>query len=116
MKIEKMQQNNYTSTNNENNEQLFVMFHMANSITRNASNINNVWYVDSKTSNQMWKIIQGIFHVPTVTKNLILIGQIVATLALAQGQSKGVTRCGPNSRPGSHIACSRECNRETEKL
>jgi hypothetical protein len=58
MKIEKMQQNNYTSTNNENNEQLFVMFHMANSITRNASNINNVWYVDSKTSNQMWKIIQ----------------------------------------------------------
>jgi hypothetical protein len=35
MKIEKMQQDNYTSTNNENNEQLFVKFHMANSITRN---------------------------------------------------------------------------------
>jgi hypothetical protein len=53
MKIEKMQQDNYTSTNNESNEQLFVKFHMANSIARNVSNINNVWYVDSKTSNHM---------------------------------------------------------------
>jgi len=53
MKIEKMQQNNYTSTNNESNEQQFVKFHMANSVTRNVSNINNVWYVDSKTSNHM---------------------------------------------------------------
>jgi len=41
---------------------------------------------------------------------------VVATLALAQGQGKGVARCGPNSRPGSHIACSRECNCEREKL
>lgn len=53
MKIEKMQQDNYTSTNNESNEQLFVMFHMANSITINVLDINNVWYVDSKTSNHM---------------------------------------------------------------
>jgi hypothetical protein len=48
-----MQQDNYTSTNNENNEQLFVKFHMANLITRNVLNINDVWYVDFKISNHM---------------------------------------------------------------
>ncbi len=56
-----MQQDNYTSTNNESNEQLFVKFRMANPITKNVSNINNVWYVDSKTSNHMvrhGKIVQ----------------------------------------------------------
>jgi hypothetical protein len=52
-KLKKMQQDNYTSTNNENNEQLFVKFHMANLITRNVLNINDVWYVDFKISNHM---------------------------------------------------------------
>ncbi len=34
----------------------------------------------------------------------------VATLALARDEGKGgLQGCGPISRPGSHITCSREC-------
>jgi hypothetical protein len=40
---------------------------------------------------------------------LLLVGESVATLALACNQSKGVARCGPISRPRIHITCSREC-------
>jgi hypothetical protein len=35
--------------------------------------------------------------------------KFVATLALACDQGKGVARCGPRSRPESHITYSREC-------
>jgi len=38
----------------------------------------------------------------------------VATLALACDQGKGVASCGPRSRPGSHITCSRECKESRE--
>jgi hypothetical protein len=34
---------------------------------------------------------------------LLLVGENVATLALARDQGKGVARCKPNSRPGSAI-------------
>ncbi len=40
------------STNNQGDEQLFVMQHMANSMIGGVSN-NNVWYVDSGVSNHM---------------------------------------------------------------
>jgi len=43
---------NYASTNNQGDEQLFVMQHMANSMIGGVSN-NNVWYVDSGVSNHM---------------------------------------------------------------
>jgi len=48
----KLQQGNYASTSNQGDEQLFVMEHMANSMIRGVSD-NNVWYVDSGTSNHM---------------------------------------------------------------
>jgi hypothetical protein len=38
----------------------------------------------------------------------------VATLALACDQGKGVARCGPRNRPGSHITCSQECKESRE--
>ena len=53
----KLQQNNYASTskNNEDNERLFVMQHVLNSIsTDNVSKCrDDVWYVDSGASNHM---------------------------------------------------------------
>ncbi len=48
----KLQQRNYASTNNQGDEQLFVMQHMANSMIRGVLD-NNVWYVDSGASNHM---------------------------------------------------------------
>jgi len=48
----KLQQGNYASTSNQGDEQLFVMQHMANSMIGGISD-NNVWYVDSRTSNHM---------------------------------------------------------------
>ena len=53
----KLQQNNYASTskNNEDNERLFVMQHVLNSVS--AGNVSkrrdDVWYVDSGASNHM---------------------------------------------------------------
>jgi hypothetical protein len=46
----KLQQGNYASTNNQGDEQMFVMQHMANSMIGGVSD-NNVWYVDSGISN-----------------------------------------------------------------
>jgi hypothetical protein len=48
----KLQQGNYASTNNQGDEQLFVMQHMAISMIGGVSD-NNVWYVDSGASNHM---------------------------------------------------------------
>jgi hypothetical protein len=48
----KLQQRNYASINNQSDEQLFVMEHMANLMIGGVSN-NNVWYVDFRTSNQI---------------------------------------------------------------
>ncbi len=48
----KLQQGNYASTNNQSDEQLFVMQHMANSMIGGVSD-NNVCYVDSGASNHM---------------------------------------------------------------
>ncbi|MCO5553272.1 hypothetical protein L7F22_006793 [Adiantum nelumboides] len=50
------QQNNYASTsrNVDDSERLFVMQHMMNTMSANASKCdNNVWYVDSSASNHM---------------------------------------------------------------
>ena len=53
----KLQQNNYASTsrNNEDNERLFVMQHVLNSVS--AANVSkcrdDVWYVDSSASTHM---------------------------------------------------------------
>ncbi len=46
----KLQQENYASTSNQGDEQLFMMQHMANSTIGGVSN-NNVWYVYSRVSN-----------------------------------------------------------------
>jgi hypothetical protein len=48
----KPQQGNYASINNQGDEQLFVMQHVANSMIRNILD-NNVWYVDYGVSNHM---------------------------------------------------------------
>jgi hypothetical protein len=115
----KLQQGNYASTNNQDDEQLFVIQHMANSMIGGVSD-NNVWYVDSRASNHMtshgeWfrdtkdlktpgfvetgddtthpitqiskvplfmqdgqtKYLKDVLHVPTITKNLVSVGQIV---------------------------------------
>jgi len=115
----KLQQENYASTNNQGDEILFVMQHMANSMIGGVSN-NNVWYVDSGASNHMtshgkWfrdakdlktlrfveigvdtthpitkigkvslsmqyrqtKYLKDVLHVPTITKNLVSVGQMV---------------------------------------
>jgi len=104
---------------NQGDEPLFVMQHMANSMIRGIS-YNNVWYVDSGTSNHMishgeWfrdtkdlktpgfvetgddithpiiqigkvplsmqdgqtKYLKDVFHVPTITKKLVSVGQMV---------------------------------------
>jgi len=55
---EKLQQENYASTSNQGDEQLFVMHHMANLMIGGVSD-NNVWYVDSgaldhMTSHEKW--------------------------------------------------------------
>jgi len=47
-----LQQGNYASINNQSDEQLFVMAHMANPMIGGVLN-NNVWYVDCRTSNQI---------------------------------------------------------------
>jgi hypothetical protein len=47
---EKLQQGNYASTNNQGDEQLFVMQHMVNSMIGSVSD-NNVWYVNFKPHN-----------------------------------------------------------------
>jgi hypothetical protein len=66
------------------------MQHMANSMIGGVLD-NNVWYVDSGASNHMtshgeWfrdakdlktKYLKDVFHVPTITKNLVSIGQMV---------------------------------------
>jgi hypothetical protein len=49
---EKLQQKNYASNNNQGDEQLFVMQHMASSMIGGVSN-NNVWYVGFGASNHM---------------------------------------------------------------
>ncbi len=49
---EKLQQGNYASTNNQGDEQLFMMQYMANSMIGGVSD-NNVWYVDFRASNHM---------------------------------------------------------------
>jgi hypothetical protein len=115
----KLQQGNYASTNNQGDEQLFMMQHMANSMIRGVSD-NNVWYVDSRAPNHMtshgeWfkdtkdlktpcfvetgddtthpitqigkvplsmqdgqtKYLKDVLHVPTITKNLVYVGQMV---------------------------------------
>jgi hypothetical protein len=107
------------STNNQGDEQMFVMQHMATSMIGGVLD-NNVWYVDSKASTHMtshgeWfkdtkdlktlgfmetsddtthpitqigkvplsmqdgqtKYLENVFHVPTITKNLVSIGQMV---------------------------------------
>ncbi len=48
----KLQKGNYAPNNNQGDEQLFMMQHMANSMIRGVSD-NNVWYVDSGASNHM---------------------------------------------------------------
>ena len=56
MRNGKLQQNNYASSSkpSEDNERLFVMQHMANTMATNVSKCHdNVWYVDSGASNHM---------------------------------------------------------------
>ncbi len=115
----KLQQGNYASTNNQSDEQLFAMQHMANSMIGGVLD-NNVWYVDSGASNHItshgeWfrdikdlktlgfvetsddtthpitqigkvplsmqneqiKYLKDVLHVPTITKNLVSVGQMV---------------------------------------
>ncbi len=48
----KIQQRNYASISNQGDEQLFVMQHMENLMIKGVS-YNNVWYVDSRTSNHI---------------------------------------------------------------
>ncbi len=42
MKNKKLQQDNYISTSNQGDEQLFVMQHMVNSMMGSVFNINNI--------------------------------------------------------------------------
>ena len=56
MKNGRLQQNNYASSSksNEDNERLFVMQHMMNTMSTGVSQCrDNVWYVDSGASNHM---------------------------------------------------------------
>ena len=51
-----MQQSNYASFSgygDDKNERLFVMQHMVNSMTDNAADCKNVWFVDSGASSHM---------------------------------------------------------------
>ena len=53
---EKLQQSNYASSSghrDDRNERLFVMQHMVNTMTDNAADCKNVWFVDSGASNHM---------------------------------------------------------------
>jgi len=52
---EKLQQGNYASTNNQGDEQLFVMQHMVDSMIGGVSN-NNVCYVDSGAT---WLVMEN---------------------------------------------------------
>jgi len=114
-----LQQGNYASTSNQNDEQMFVMQHMTNSMIGGVSD-NNVWYVDFGASNHVtshgeWfrdtkdlktsgfvetsndtthlmtqigkvplsmqdgqtKYLKNVFHVLTITKKLVFVGQMV---------------------------------------
>jgi hypothetical protein len=57
MRNGRLQQNNYASSSKQvedRYEHLFVVQHMLNTVVANAStNVDNVWYVDSRASNHM---------------------------------------------------------------
>ena len=56
MRNGRVQQNNYASSsrNIEDNERLFVVQHVMNSVAKNVSNCGDkLWYVDSGASNHM---------------------------------------------------------------
>ncbi|MCO5576730.1 hypothetical protein L7F22_030547 [Adiantum nelumboides] len=83
------QQGNYASTsNNDNDGRLFVMQHMMSASAHDAS-ANDVWYVDSgddtihpieHVGNVPLSMDNGkdkFMDVPTITKNLVSVGQMV---------------------------------------
>ena len=54
--MEILQQSNYASSSghgDDRNECLFMMQHMVNSMIENATDYENVWFVDSHASNHM---------------------------------------------------------------
>ena len=56
IKNEKLQQSNYASSNghgDDRNEHLFVIQHMVNPMTKNATDCQNVWLIDLGASSHM---------------------------------------------------------------